>query len=84
MNIEAYNYCISKNIRIYPVTTTKTYTVTKQKGNKKIKQVVPYVKIEANLDGNKVLFHKEEYKQDDELTEVIDKLYKYYHERANN
>ena len=84
MNIEAFNYCMSKNIRIYPVPAKKVYTITKQYGNKKVKQQVPYVYIEANLDGNKVLFNKEQYKQDYELTEVIQKLYQYYYERGNS
>ena len=84
MNIEAYNYCIEKNIVIYPVTTSKKYTKIKQVGNKKIKLQLPYVKIEANLDGNKVLFNKEEYRQDDDdLYNVIHNLYNYYYERAN-
>ena len=81
--MEAWNWAQENNVRIYPVPLKKTYTVNKMVYGKRVKQQVPWVVLEANLDGNIVRFDKDEYKQDDDyLTEIIEKLYKYYYDRA--
>lgn len=59
--------CLDNGITIYPVTIDKYYHIGKRKIN--------YVKIEINNNGVKKL-GKEEYRQDETLTNKIFELYK--------
>ena len=82
-DINHWNWCQSRNIKIYLKTAGSTYTATVMENGKKKKRAIPYVNICVINDGNNSRF-KEEYRQDDEhLSSVINKLYKYYYERGN-
>ena len=59
--------CLDNGITIYPVTIDKYYQIGKRKIN--------YVKIEINNNGVKKL-GKEEYRQDETLTNKVFELYK--------
>ena len=59
--------CLDNGITIYPVTIDKYYHIGKRKIN--------YVKIEINNNGVKKL-GKEEYRQDEKLTNKVFELYK--------
>ena len=59
--------CLDNGITIYPVTINKYYYLGKKKIN--------YVKIEINNNGVKKL-GKEEYRQDETLTNKVFELYK--------
>ena len=59
--------CLDNGITIYPIAIDKYYHLGKKKIN--------YVKIEINVNGTKKL-GKEEYKQDETLTNKVFELYK--------
>jgi len=82
-NIDHWNWCMENRIKVYVKTSKSTYgTTVLENGRKKSKQL-PYVNICVSLDGNNKRFN-EEYRQDDEeLSSIINKLYKYYYERSN-
>jgi hypothetical protein len=82
-NKEVWNWAKANNVKIWLSPTDKTYVISKKVYNKTIKRQVPYVNICISLDGNNRRF-KDEYRQDDiELPSIINKLYKYYYDRAN-
>jgi hypothetical protein len=58
--------CLDNGITIYPVTIDKYYHIGKRKIN--------YVKIEINVNGTKKL-GKEEYRQDETLSNKVFELY---------
>ena len=58
--------CLDNGITIYPITIDKYYYIGKRKIN--------YVKIEINVNGTKKL-GKEEYRQDQTLTNKVFELY---------
>ena len=82
-NIEHWNWAQDNNIKIYLCRTKDTYGHTQHTNGRKKKVYIPYVNICVSLDGNNRRF-KDEFKQDDpELPTIINKLYKFYYERAN-
>ena len=82
-NITHWNWCMENRITIFLKTSKKTYTTTVSNNGRRKKAQLPYVNICASLDGNNKRF-TEDYKQcDEELPNIINKLYKYYYERGN-
>ena len=84
-DIKVWNWAKANNVKIWLSPSGNSYGTVKMVHGKKKKMSIPYVNICMSLDGNNKRFDKEEYKQDDEeLPAIINKLYKYYYERANN
>ena len=84
MNLKAYSWCVEYGIKIYPVPIKgKTGTKYKYVNGRRKKVLVPLCNIQADLDHNKITF-PEEYEQDEEMYQVINKLYEYYYKRSNS
>jgi biopolymer transport protein ExbD len=66
-------WCFKNNITAYPMPQQETYRASS--GRRK-----HYVKIEINCDG-KLLVGKQEYKQEQELTKALQKVYSHYYAR---
>ena len=66
-------WCWENNIKAYPIPEIDTY-----KSSTGIRK--NYVKVEINCDG-KLLIGKQQYKQEQELTEAIQKVYAHYYAR---
>lgn len=84
-NWEYFSELLKKNCKIYPIIspTGDTYGENKMVNGRKKKVTLPYLCVEANLDGNIITFNKEQFKQD-EVHFVINKLLEYYATRELN
>lgn len=83
MDVEATRARIWANntdsVRIYPVVVPGAPTYSYKRGNRKV--VLQKVKVAIQV-GNGVTTGEVFYKQDEELEEIVNKLYIYYHERT--
>lgn len=66
-------WCLRKNIKAYPIVQPETYKAPSGK-------IKNYVKIEINVDG-KLLIGKQVYKQEQEMTDALNKVYAHYYAR---
>ena len=94
-NNKHFQWARDNHLRLYPQCLIETYVKQKQVNGRRKKAYIPYVEVIIEINGSSKriadLPHLHEfledgwkYKQDEEVYEVIEKLYEFYYKRAND
>ena len=94
-NNKHFQWAQDNYLRLYPQTLVDTYVKHKQVNGRKRKSYIPYAEIIIEINGRQKrvadLPHLHEFlpdgwkfTQDEEIYTAMNKIYKYYYERANN
>ena len=94
-NNKHFKWARDNHLRLYPQCLIETYTKHKQVNGRKKKAYIPFVEIIIEINGaskriadlphlHEFLEDGWKFKQDEEVYEVIHKLYKFYYDRANS